>query len=75
MKNDIYITIGNNINKYRNKKNFTIKDLSIMTELDSNYLENIEKNGVDKNITFDSLVKICNALEIKIINLFEKKEE
>ncbi len=75
MKNDIYIIIGNNINKYRNKKKFTIKDLSIMTELDSNYLENIEKNGVDKNITFDSLVKICNALEIKIINLFEKKEE
>lgn len=75
MEEDIYIIIGKNIQKYRNEKKFTIKDLSIMTGLDINYLKSIEKNGVDKNITFDSLIKICNALEIKIINLFEKKEE
>lgn len=75
MNKDIYILIGKNISKYRIKKGYTLKDLSITTNLDINYLDEIEKNGVDGNITFDELNKICKSLEINMINLFENEKK
>lgn len=70
MKDDIFIIIGNNIKKFREEKGYTLNDISISTNLDINYLENIEKNGVDGSITFEELIKISSALNINIQDLF-----
>ena len=70
MKDDIFILIGHNIKKFREEKGYTIKDLSISTNLDIEYLDNIEKNGVDSSITFEELIKISNALDINMQDLF-----
>lgn len=70
MKDDIFILIGKNIKKFREEKGYTLNDISISTNLDINYLENIEKNGVDGSITFEELIKISSALDINITDLF-----
>lgn len=71
MDNDIYMLIGKNIKKIRKSKGYTLKDLSLMINLDIKYLEKIEKEGVDGNITFDMLNNICKSLEINILELFK----
>ena len=74
MENDIYILIGKNIKKRREEKDYTIKDLSIMLNVDSIYLEKIEKEGVDGNITFELLNRICNCLDITLLELLKKED-
>lgn len=75
MKDDIYIIIRDNIKKYREELGYSIKDLSICTNIDFKYLEDIEKNGVDENITFETLNKICNCLNISMSKLFKKSDD
>lgn len=72
MNKEIFIIIGKNIKKYRKEKNYTTKDLSIITNIEENKLKNYEKNGVDGNITFNELNLISTSLEINIIKLFKK---
>ena len=71
MDKDIYIMIGNNIKKRRLNMNYTIKELAIITNLDYNYLKLIEENGVPDDITIEILTKICNGLNISILDLFK----
>ena len=72
MNKDLFIIIGKNIKKYRLLKNYTIKDLAEITNINISKLDNYEKNGVDGNITFNELNLISTNLEINIIKLFEK---
>ena len=72
MDYNIFILIGKNIKKNREEKNYTIKDLAITTNLDIDYLEKIEKEGVDGSITFDELIKISSALSVNITDLFKE---
>lgn len=66
MDKDIFIIIGNNIKRYRLLKKYTIQDLSLMTNINADIIMNYEKHGVDGDLTFDELNKICKALEINI---------
>ena len=70
MDKDLFILIGKNIKKYRELKNYTIEELAIMTNIDVELLKKYEKEGVNKNITFEKLNKICDCLEINIKKLF-----
>ena len=72
MNDNIYILIGKNIKKFREKKKYSIKDLSLMTNIDLKDLEKIELEGVDGNITFEVLNTICKCLDINMIDLFHK---
>ena len=72
MDYNIFILIGKNIKKNREEKNYTIKDLAITTNLDIDYIEKIEKEGVDGSITFDELIKISSALGVNITDLFKE---
>lgn len=63
--------IGNNIKKIRLDRKYSIDELANMTNLDYEYLENIEKYGVDDDITLEILSRICSYLDINILDLFK----
>lgn len=73
LKEKLYIIIGDNIKKYRIKKNLSLQDLAKRTNLNINFLKVIESNGVNENITFGILDTIANVLEISMKDLFEEK--
>ena len=75
MKEQIYIMIGKNIKKIREEKGYSIKDLSRLTNLDTEYLSKIEQQGVDEKITFETLNTIATTLDINITYLFTNEKE
>lgn len=73
MEKDIYKIVGSNIKKYREKKGYSYDEFSKMIGLDKDYLEEIEKKGVDGSITFDVLDGVCKCLDISMKELLEDK--
>ena len=62
--------LGNNIQKFREEKQMTIKELSEKTGIRKEYLRKIE-DGKAYGVLFDKhLVKIATALNIKMSDLF-----
>ena len=72
MDEELFILISNNIKNIRISKGYSLMDLSLMTSMDIEYLNEIETNGVDGTITLDMLSTICTALNINILDLFKK---
>lgn len=61
--------LGQNIRKLRKIKGMSIKELSLKTEIRENYLKKIEA-GVAFGVLIDKhLLKITNALDVKMIDL------
>lgn len=65
-------SIGDNIRKYRRKKNLTQKQLGELLELSNTYLSDIENNRTNPSIK--TLKKVAKALEISYIELLEDTE-
>lgn len=59
--------IGNNIVKYRKKKNLTQEDLCGLAQIDRSYLSELENGKM--NVTIKSLVTIANALKCELKDL------
>ncbi|HEY9060045.1 MAG TPA: helix-turn-helix transcriptional regulator [Pseudobacteroides sp.] len=57
-----YKKLGSRIRIVREKKRLTQEQLAEMVELSNNYISNIELNRSIPSL--DTLVKICNALEV-----------
>jgi transcriptional regulator with XRE-family HTH domain len=74
MKEDIkeLKIIGNNIARLRKKKELTQEDLCGMAQIDRSYLSELENGKM--NVTIGSLVKIANALEVKLMDIVTHKE-
>ena len=76
-KKDILNKIGLKIREVRTEKNISIQQLADIIDIEYNNLIRIEKGRT--NITIGTLLKICQALEVKLIDvvdvewLFSKK--
>jgi len=65
-------SIGENIRKYRRKRNLTQKQLGELLELSNTYLSDIENNRTNPSIK--TLKKVAKALEVSYIELLEDTE-
>lgn len=72
MNQDIFLLIGKNIKKFRQKKGYSLKDLSLLTKINIEELEKIELEGATANTNLETLNTIAVNLKIKIIDLFHK---
>lgn len=61
--------LGNRIRKYRKSKGYTQEVLSAKCNLHPTYIGQIERG--EKNPSIESIYKICQALDLKITDLFE----
>lgn len=61
------INIGDNIRYYRKKNNYTQEQLAEKSSLSLNFISAVERGA--KNITFNNLLLIANALNINISTL------
>lgn len=66
------IFIGATLKKLRIEKNLSIRDLAAQADISPASLSNIERNI--NSPTLDSLAKICEALDIHMIDLLQHKE-
>jgi len=66
---NIKIIIGNRINSYRKNLSISQEELAYRSDLDRTYISSVE-NG-KRNISLLNIEKICNALNIKISELFK----
>lgn len=67
-----YLTLVQNIKYYRKKENLSQEKLAELADLSSSYIKQIESAKHFKNLTLYSIIKIAKALNIEIIELFEK---
>ena len=72
MFNKEYLTLVKNIKYYRKIKNISQEQLAELADLSSSYIKQIEAAKHFKNLTLFSIIKIANALNIEIYDLFEK---
>lgn len=61
--------MNNNLKKYRMQKGFTLAQLAKKTDLSAGYLCHLE-NGGRLNPSHNSMVKISNALNISVEDIF-----
>jgi transcriptional regulator with XRE-family HTH domain len=67
------ISFGKRLKELRKAKKLTLLDLEVMTGIGNGALSRIE-NG-KKNIEFVTIVKLADALEVELIELFRFKEK
>lgn len=72
MHDDLYLLIGKNIKKFRMKKGYSLKDLSLITNISIDDLQTMEDAGVNGNICFDTLNLVASSLDIKLVELFKE---
>ncbi len=60
--------VGKKIRKIRQRKKWSIEELSFRAELNKNYLGDVERGK--RNPTLVILKKIADALEVKLKDLF-----
>lgn len=60
--------VGENIRQFRKIRNYTILQLSVLANVDRNYLNNLELGR--KNPTIEILERIAEALKVKIYFFF-----
>jgi len=68
-KNEILISFGEKVRKFRKEKEMSQEDLSFKANLHRTYIGMIER--AEKNITLTNIEKIANALNVEIKQLFE----
>ena len=66
-ENECLILIGKNISRIRKEQLITIKELGFRCDIEKSNLIPIEKGRI--NVTINTLVKICNALDIELKDL------
>lgn len=62
------VTLGEKLRKIRTAKKFSLGELAQKTNLTRSFLSQIEKNKASPSVS--SLIKIANALEVRIGDLF-----
>lgn len=65
---DLLTVFGNNVRKYRSKKNISQEKLAELSELHRTYISDIER--FQRNISISNIQKIANALGIEPYKLF-----
>ncbi|MBE7702878.1 MAG: helix-turn-helix domain-containing protein [Cyanobacteria bacterium SIG28] len=69
------ILLGLRIKQLREERNLTIKDVALKTGIRIQYLQKIEK-GLAYGVLIDKhLLKIANALSVKLGELFDFQEK
>lgn len=68
MFKNVYVQLGKNIKNYRNKKGLTQQNLADKVDMGINFIGKIEI-GFSKP-SLDTIIKIANALEVKLSDLF-----
>lgn len=68
--NGEYLVFSGNVKKYRLMKGITQEKLAEVTDLSLSYIKQIESKKEFKNVTFTTLEKLSNALNISIKELF-----
>lgn len=71
--NDEYLIFSGNVKKYRLMKGITQEKLAEATDLSLSYIKQIESKKEFKNVTFTTLEKLSNALNVSIKELFMSK--
>ena len=64
-----------NIRKYRIKKGLTSAQLAEMIDVSHEYMRQLQSLKDKHNCSFETLYKICMALEIKIDDLLNTENE
>jgi len=67
------VTIGDNIRKYRKKKNLTQKELGDILKISNTYLSDMEIGRTNPSIK--TLKRIAKGLEISHVDLLKDTEE
>lgn len=67
------VTIGDNIRKYRKKKNLTQKELGDIVKISNTYLSDMEIGRTNPSIK--TLKRIAKGLEISYMDLLRDTEE
>ena len=65
----VFYDLGQKIRKIRKEKNITIKELSLKTGININYLYKVER-GKAFGICIDRLGLIASCLEVRVYELF-----
>lgn len=69
--NEKFANLGSYIKKLRHEKSLTLNEMVEYTGLSIGYLSNIERNATSP--TLNSLISICNALDINLVDLLNAK--
>jgi len=72
-KKDIYLTIGENIKLFRDKKSLSLNALAAKAGISFSFLSNIEKGR--RKATLYTIEKIAEALECGIYRLLTSRSE
>ena len=67
------VTIGDNIRKYRKKKNLTQKELGDIVKISNTYLSDMEIGRTNPSI--NTLKRSAKGLEISYVDLLRDTEE
>ena len=67
-----YEIFSKNVKMYRHKINLTQEQLAEKAYCSTSYIKQIESQKEFKNVTLLTVINICNALDIKIAELFTK---
>lgn len=70
----IYDTVRYNIKKYRKEKKLTQQELADLSGLSHGYIREIESFKMGKSFSLDAVERIANALNIKVMLLFDEEE-
>jgi len=62
---------SNNVRKYRIERNLSQEKLAEIAGVHRTYIGSVERG--ERNITINVMEKICNALNMNIINFFQKE--
>ncbi|MCJ8321453.1 MAG: helix-turn-helix domain-containing protein [Colwellia sp.] len=68
MKDEKLVSFGKNVRKIRKSKGISQEKLAELSETDRSYMGRIERG--EKNITLTKIYQICDALNIKLVDLF-----
>ena len=70
---DILKVFGNNLRKYRERKNISQEKFAEMAGLHRTYISDIER--FQRSISLNNVQKIADALEIETYKLFEEEKD
>lgn len=71
---NIYLTISQNIKKYRKIKGITQAELAEKVDLSHEFIRRIESKKGQKTFSVDTIYRIAKALDIDVNKLFEENK-
>jgi len=63
-------SISDNLRKLRGKKGYSLEKIARLTDLSLDTIVKVE-NGVNQNLTIETLIKISKALEVGVDDLIK----